>query len=93
MQQLDSLFESRRTNEDKLTTKHLGLPRPNVSIQQVSTKGGRDPTCKNCNERKSWLAGCEVAITVCVSIRLLNDANTLSGSDMTLNMTVNVSNA
>src|SRR4029434_2734640 len=32
---------SRRTNEDKLTTKQLGLPRPNVSIQQVSTKGGK----------------------------------------------------
>src|SRR4029434_7838956 len=31
---------SRRTNEDKLTTKQLGLPRPNVSIQ-VSTKGGK----------------------------------------------------
>src|SRR4029434_2883931 len=46
VQQLDSLFEkkllfSRRTNEDKLTTKPLGLPRPNVSIQQVSTKGGK----------------------------------------------------
>ena len=39
VQQLDSLFESRRTNEDTLTTKHLGLPRPNVFIQQVSTKG------------------------------------------------------
>ena len=37
VQQLDSLFESRRTNEYTLTTKHLGLPRPNVSIQQVST--------------------------------------------------------
>src|SRR4029434_6417535 len=32
---------SRRTNEDTLTTKQLGLPRPNVSIQQVSTKGGK----------------------------------------------------
>ena len=31
---------SRRTNKDKLTTKQLGPPRPNVSIQQVSTKGG-----------------------------------------------------
>src|SRR4029434_3429492 len=30
-----------RTNEDKLTTKQLGLPRPNVSIRQVSTKGGK----------------------------------------------------
>ena len=29
---------SRRTNEDKLTTKQLGLPRPNISI---STKGGK----------------------------------------------------
>src|SRR4029434_111599 len=35
------LLFSRRTNEDKLTTKQLGLPRPNVSIQQVSTKGGK----------------------------------------------------
>src|SRR4029434_2896768 len=46
VQELDSLFDrnsffSRRTNEDKLTTKQLGLPRPNVSIQQVSTKGGK----------------------------------------------------
>src|SRR4029434_162870 len=32
---------SRSTNVDKLTTKQLGLPRPNVSIQQVSTKGGK----------------------------------------------------
>src|SRR4029434_60260 len=43
---LDSLFDrnslfSRRTNEDKLTTKQLGLPRPNVSLQHVSTKGGK----------------------------------------------------
>ena len=69
MQQLESLFESQRTNEDKLTTKHLGLPRPNVSIQQVSTKrGGGNPTSKNCNERKSWLAGCEVANPVCIPI-------------------------
>src|SRR4029434_8600615 len=35
------LLFSRRTNEDKLTTKQLRLPRPNVSIQQVSTKGGK----------------------------------------------------
>ena len=41
MPQLHSFFESRRTNLDKLTTKHLRLPRPNVSIQQVSTKGGK----------------------------------------------------
>src|SRR4029434_2798100 len=45
VQQLNSLFDkllfSRRTNEDKLTTKQIGLPRPNVSIQQVSTKGGK----------------------------------------------------
>src|SRR4029434_10397453 len=67
VQQLDSLFESRRTNEDTLTTKHLGLPRPDVSIQQVSTRGG-DPTSKNLNERKSWLAGCEVANAVCIFI-------------------------
>ena len=56
-----------RTNEDKLTTTQVGLPRPNVSIQQVATKGG-DPTSKNWNERKSWLAGCEVANAVCISI-------------------------
>ena len=35
------LLFSRRTNEDKLRTKQLALPRPNVSIQQVSTKGGK----------------------------------------------------
>src|SRR4029434_7658412 len=35
----ETLF-SRRTNKDKLTTKQLGLPRPNVSIQQVSTNEG-----------------------------------------------------
>src|SRR4029434_3401291 len=35
------LLLSRRTNEDTLTTKQLGLPRPNLSIQQVSTKGGK----------------------------------------------------
>ena len=35
------LLFSRRTHEDKLTIKQLGLPRPNVSIQQVSTKGGK----------------------------------------------------
>src|SRR4029434_9262007 len=35
------LLFSRRTNEDTLTTKQLRLPRPNVSIQQVSTKGGK----------------------------------------------------
>src|SRR4029434_11272872 len=52
-----------RTNEDKLTTNQLGPPRPNVSIQQVSTKG-RNPTSKNWYERKSWLAGCEVANAV-----------------------------
>src|SRR4029434_9720614 len=32
---------SRSTNEDKLTTKQLGIPRTNVSIQQVPTKGGK----------------------------------------------------
>ena len=31
---------SLHTNEDKLTTKQLGPPRPNVSIQQVFFKGG-----------------------------------------------------
>ena len=51
-----------RTNDDKLTTNQLGPPRPNVSIQQVSTRGG-NPTSKNWYERKSWLAGCEVANT------------------------------
>src|SRR4029434_7830307 len=30
---------SLHTNEDKLTTKQLGPPRPNVSIQQVFYKG------------------------------------------------------
>ena len=45
---------SRRTNKDKLTTKQLGPPRPNVSIQQVFYKGGH-PKSKNWYERKSWL--------------------------------------
>src|SRR4029434_7186601 len=31
---------SRRTNEDTLTAKHRGPPKPNGSSQQVSTKGG-----------------------------------------------------
>src|SRR4029434_2031785 len=35
----ETLF-SRRTNKDKLTKKQVGLPRPNVSIQQVSTNEG-----------------------------------------------------
>src|SRR4029434_1020779 len=37
----NSIGSLTETNEDKLTTKQLGLPRPNVSIQQVSTKGGK----------------------------------------------------
>ncbi|KAK6325060.1 hypothetical protein J4Q44_G00044020 [Coregonus suidteri] len=57
----------RRTNEDKLATKQLGPPRPNLIIQQVSTKGGKSYTrgfSKNWYERKTWLAGCDVANAV-----------------------------
>ena len=57
----------RRTNQDKLATKQLAPPRPNLIIQQVSTKGGKSYTrgfSKNWYERKTWLAGCDVAIAV-----------------------------
>ena len=61
-----------RTYQDKLTTKQLGPPRPYVSIQQVSTKrvGGSYTRgfYKNLYERKSWLAGCEVANAICIPI-------------------------
>src|SRR4029434_4447192 len=46
---------SRRTNEDKLTTKQLGLPRPNVSIQQVSTKGGKSYIQELEGKKIEWL--------------------------------------
>src|SRR4029434_11100226 len=57
------LLFSRRTNEDKLTTKQLGLPRPNVSIQQVSTKGGKSYIQEL---EIVAIAGCEVANVVCI---------------------------
>ena len=49
------LLFSRRTNEDKLTTKQLGLPRPNVSIQQVSTKGGKSYIQELERKKIAWL--------------------------------------
>src|SRR4029434_7781671 len=41
VQELDSLFDRNSFLVGVLMTKQLGLPRPNVSIQQVSTKGGK----------------------------------------------------
>ena len=35
---------SLRTNHDKWATKQLGPPRPNVNIQQISTKRGKSST-------------------------------------------------
>ncbi|CAK6975901.1 interferon-induced protein 44-like [Scomber scombrus] len=55
---------SRRSNKDKLATKHLGPPRPNLNIKQVSTKGGKSYNqgfSRSWYERKTWLAGCEAA--------------------------------
>ena len=55
---------SRRSNEDKLATKQLGPPRPNLNIKQVSTKGGKSYNrgfSRSWYERKTWLAGCEAA--------------------------------
>ena len=54
-----------RTNEDKLTTKQPGFPRPNVSIQQVFYKGGEvlHPRIGTKENR-----GREVANAVCISI-------------------------
>src|SRR4029434_3856903 len=57
----------RRNNEDKLATIQLGPPRPNITIKQVATKKGKSYTrgfLKNWYQRKSWLAGCEVANAV-----------------------------
>src|SRR4029434_3946374 len=51
------------TNKDTLTTKQLGLPRPNVSIQQVSTKGGKSYIQEL--ERKKIAE--KVANAVCIS--------------------------
>src|SRR4029434_6928924 len=74
---------SQRTNEDTLTTKQLGLPRPNVSIQQVSTKGEKSYIQEL--ERKKiavvkWLTRSVVHIplslfigfTVCFTVRFLH---------------------
>src|SRR4029434_8616237 len=61
----------RRNNEDKLATIQLGPPRPNITIKQVATKKGKSYTrgfSKNWYQRKSWLAGCEVANVVCIPI-------------------------
>src|SRR4029434_4251211 len=57
------LLFSRRTNEDKLTTKQLGLSRPNVSIQQVSTQGGQSYIQEL---QVVDIQGCEVANVVCI---------------------------
>src|SRR4029434_3815037 len=58
------LLFSRRTNEDTLTTKQLRLPRPNVSIQEVSTKGGKS-YIQELEQKKN--RGREVANAVCIS--------------------------
>src|SRR4029434_7771077 len=47
------LLFNQRTNEDKLTTKQLGLPRPNVSIEQVYTKGG-ESYIQELERKKKW---------------------------------------
>ena len=55
---------SRRSNADKLAVKELGPPRPNLNIKQVSTKAGKTYSrgfSRSWYERKTWLAGCEVA--------------------------------
>src|SRR4029434_4172779 len=51
------------TNKDTMTTKQLGLPRANVSIQQVSTKGGKSYIQEL--ERKKIAE--KVANAVCIS--------------------------
>lgn len=58
---------SQRSDRAKLATKQAGPPRPNVKIKQVSSKGGKSYTrgfSTTWYERKSWLAGCEVATAV-----------------------------
>ena len=53
---------SYRHNEDTLATKQLGPPRPNLTIKQVSTKGGKSYNWGfpwSCYDQETWLAGCE----------------------------------
>lgn len=55
---------NRRSNQDKLAAKELGPPRPNLKIKQVTTKGEKlynRGFSRGWYERKTWLAGCEVA--------------------------------
>ena len=53
---------SRRSNEDKLATKQLGPPRPNLNIKQVSNKKSYNRGfSRSWYERKTFLAGCEAA--------------------------------
>ncbi|XP_063745024.1 zinc finger MYM-type protein 1-like [Eleginops maclovinus] len=72
---------SRRSNADKLAVKELGPPRPNLNIKQVSTKAGKTYSrgfSRSWYERKTWLAGCEVANALfCYPCVLIHpDANT-----------------
>src|SRR4029434_611000 len=78
-----TLLFSWRANEDKLTTKQLGLPRPNVSIQQVSTKGGKS-YIQELEHKKiaviKWLTrsvfhiplSLFIGFTVCFTVRFLH---------------------
>ena len=77
------LLFSRCTNEDTLTTKQLGLPRPNVSIQQVSTKGGKSyiqELERKKNAAVKWLTrsvfhippSLFIGFTVCFTVRFLH---------------------
>ncbi|XP_076831748.1 uncharacterized protein LOC143477109 isoform X3 [Brachyhypopomus gauderio] len=74
----------RRNNRDKLATKGLGPPRPNLNIKQVSTKGGKaynrgfSPIWY---ERKTWLAGCNVAGALFCFPCVLFHPNDGSGAD------------
>src|SRR4029434_8004128 len=74
----------RRNNEDKLATIQLGPPRPNITIKQVATKNGKSYTrgfSKNWYQRKSWLAGCEVANAVfCYPCLLFHPEGTMTDS-------------
>ena len=72
--------QSRRTNEDKLTTKQLGLPRKNLSIQQVSTKGGKSYIQELERKKIAWLMrsvfhiplSLFIGFTVCFTVRFLH---------------------
>ena len=74
------LLFSQRTNEDKLTTKQLGLPRPNVSIHQVSSKGGKSYIQELERKKIAWLMrsvfhiplSLFIGFTVCFTVRFLH---------------------